>query len=126
MTDTLIKLISILLFIISAQSVQGQNKLYLKDSTGKATWTNWYFSINYPKKAADNNIEGAVVVSFDIDSTCAVVNVRLIKGIGYGCDEEAIKSVKNSKRTYPSGFGHRCIPEQGILKTFNFINPDKE
>jgi len=127
MTDTLIKITSTLLcFFLSNMHVQGQNKLYINDSTIKELWTTWHFSIKYPDKAAENKIQGEVVVSFDIDSTCSIVNVKLVKGIGYGCDEEAIKCVKMSKRTYPPGQGHKCIPHQGILKTFRFSNPDNE
>lgn len=127
MADTSVKLIATLLFfLLSNIPVQGQNKIYINDSTKKQSWTSWHFSLKYPDKAVENKIQGEVVVSFDIDSTCSIVNVKLIKGIGYGCDEEAIKCMKTSRRIYPSGQGRRCIPQQGLLQTFNFINPDIE
>ena len=126
MMGTLIKVTTTLLFFISGQYVQGQSKLYINDSTIKQPWTSWNFSLKYPKKAAENNIQGEVVVSFDIDSTCSIVNVKLVRGIGYGCDEEVIRCIKTSKRTYPPGQGRKCIPQQGLLQTFNFINTDNK
>lgn len=83
----------------------------------------WSFVFSYPKKAAENNIRGKVVVSFDIDSTCSVRNIRLVSGIGYGCDEEAIRSVKNVKLRYPKKY--KCTSQQNILQVFNFVNPDE-
>ena len=48
-------------------------------------------TISYPKKAQENKISGTVIVEFDRDSNCVFSNPRVIKGLGYGCDEEALK-----------------------------------
>lgn len=48
----------------------------------------------YPKEAQENGIEGTVYIAFDIDSTCTIVNARVLKGIGYGCDEMALETIR--------------------------------
>jgi hypothetical protein len=50
-------------------------------------------SIEYPKKARDNNICGTVIVEIEVDSLGIQRNPRVTKGLGYGCDEAALKAV---------------------------------
>ena len=52
------------------------------------------YSIRYPKKAQDNKIGGTVIVEFDRDSNCVLSNPKVIKGLGYDCDEEALRLAK--------------------------------
>ncbi len=49
--------------------------------------------LKYPKEAIDNKIEGAVEVVYDVDGLGAIRNVKILKGIGHGCDEEVIRLV---------------------------------
>jgi TonB family protein len=58
-------------------------------------------SINYPAKAKDNGIQGKVVVKFTISKTGNVKDVEIIRGIGGGCDQEAIRVVKNMPNWVP-------------------------
>jgi protein TonB len=51
----------------------------------------------YPKEAFEDSIEGKVYVIVVIDSTGKQYCARVIKGIGYGCDEEALRLVRASK-----------------------------
>lgn len=48
----------------------------------------------YPKAAADEQIEGTVVVRYTINHKGKVIDAKVISGIGYGCDEEAKRLVK--------------------------------
>ena len=52
------------------------------------------YTTNYPKMAQENKISGTVIIEFDRDSTCILSNPTVIKGIGYGCDEEALRAAK--------------------------------
>lgn len=106
----------------SVQFIQAQTNNGKADSAQTQFWKGWSYTFHYPKKANDSHVQGKVVIAFDIDSTCSVVNVRLVKGIGYGYDEEAVKAVKNVKPIYPKD--HKCIPHQNILQTFNFTDSD--
>jgi periplasmic protein TonB len=51
-------------------------------------------NIVYPQMAKENNIQGTVYVSFVVDTKGKVTDVKLLRGIGGGCDEEAIRVVK--------------------------------
>lgn len=49
--------------------------------------------LKYPKKAHKKGIEGKVYVQFVIDKEGNVTNAKVLKGIGFGCDEEALRVV---------------------------------
>ena len=59
-------------------------------------------SINYPKEAIEKGIEGRVFVGFIIDVDGSVTDVKLLRGIGCGCDEEAIRVVKSLPKWRPA------------------------
>jgi periplasmic protein TonB len=56
--------------------------------------------IKYPRMAIENGIEGNVTITFTIDSTGNAFGFHVSKGIGAGCDEEALKMVKNIPNTW--------------------------
>lgn len=58
-------------------------------------------NINYPQMAADAGIMGMVYVSFVVDKSGNVNNIRVLKGIGGGCDEEAIRVLKQMPKWSP-------------------------
>lgn len=60
-------------------------------------------NLEYPPEAKSSKIKGKVFVSFVVDSTGFVrkETVKAIQGIGYGCDEEAVRLVKESPKWNP-------------------------
>lgn len=52
-------------------------------------------NISYPQLARESNIQGTVYVTFVVEPNGSISNVKTLKGIGGGCDEEAIRVVKN-------------------------------
>jgi protein TonB len=50
--------------------------------------------LKYPKQARRMGVEGKVYVEFIIDETGEITNVKALKGIGAGCDEEAKRVMK--------------------------------
>jgi TonB family protein len=73
---------------------------YYKD--GAKAFTDFvYGNLKYPKDAVANKIEGIVICKYDIDHDGNVIDVRVIKSLGYGCDEEAIRVVKLLKFEVP-------------------------
>ena len=50
--------------------------------------------LSYPPEALENQIEGTVHLRYGIDHTGKVSDVKIIKGIGGGCDEEAVRLVR--------------------------------
>ncbi|MDX1618415.1 MAG: energy transducer TonB [Balneolaceae bacterium] len=53
--------------------------------------------INYPEKARHAQIEGRVIIQFIVNEKGEVENPRVVRGIGGGCDKEALRVVKNAK-----------------------------
>lgn len=49
--------------------------------------------IKYPRAAEQNGVEGKVYVSFIVEKDGTLSQLKLVTGIGYGCDEEALKSI---------------------------------
>lgn len=47
--------------------------------------------LKYPKDALKNRVEGKVFVRFVIETDGSLTNFKVLKGIGSGCDEEAIR-----------------------------------
>ncbi len=55
-------------------------------------------NIKYPQMAKESGIQGRVFVTFVIEKDGRVSDVRVLRGIGGGCDEEAIRVVQNMPR----------------------------
>lgn len=51
-------------------------------------------NINYPSAAQRSNIEGRVFISFVVEKDGSITGVEVLKGLGFGCDEEATRVVK--------------------------------
>lgn len=58
-----------------------------------------YERVTYPELAKNAGIEGRVVVQFIVDENGDVIDPRVIRGIGGGCDEAAIEAVRGVKFT---------------------------
>jgi len=54
-------------------------------------------TITYPEMARKAGIEGRVIVQFIVTENGTVENPRVIRGIGGGCDEEALRAVKKAR-----------------------------
>ena len=50
-------------------------------------------NLKYPAEALKHKIEGVVEVAYDVDGLGRVKNIRVLSGLGYGCDEEVIRLV---------------------------------
>jgi len=65
---------------------------------GKEAWQKLLKeNLNYPPKALEKKIEGIVNLSYEVNGNGKVMRPKVTKGIGYGCDEEAIRLVKLMK-----------------------------
>jgi TonB family protein len=58
-------------------------------------------NIKYPAAAQRANISGRVFVKFVVEDDGAIGDVEVMKGIGFGCDEEAIRVVKSMPKWNP-------------------------
>ena len=51
-------------------------------------------NVRYPEEAKKQGISGKVFVGFVVETDGSVSNVKVLQGIGGGCDEEAVRVVK--------------------------------
>lgn len=58
-------------------------------------------SVRYPEMAKQLGIEGKVYVSFIIETDGSISNIELVRGIGGGCDEEAMKRIAQMDKWIP-------------------------
>jgi len=55
--------------------------------------------VTYPEMARRAGIEGRVTIQFIVNERGQVENPRVVRGIGGGCDEEALKAVSKARFT---------------------------
>lgn len=58
-------------------------------------------NMKYPIMARESGIQGRVFVTFVVEKDGSITDVRILRGIGGGCDEEALKVVKNMPQWIP-------------------------
>jgi protein TonB len=58
-------------------------------------------NIKYPAMARENGITGTVYVTFVVEGNGKITDVKKLRGIGGGCDEEAIRVVKSMPEWKP-------------------------
>lgn len=52
-------------------------------------------NFKYPKEAVDSGIQGTVFVTFVVERDGSITGVKTLRGIGSGCDEEALRVVQS-------------------------------
>ncbi len=99
-----------------------------------------YEQLKYPKEAFENKIEGTVVIKAEINYKGIVIGAKIISGLGFGCDEEAIRvirllkfdidKIRNLKVTFFKTFNiHYKLPaslENTVSYTYVTNNPPQE
>ena len=68
-------------------------------------------NIKYPMMARESDIQGRVFVNFVVEPNGEISNVEVLRGIGGGCDEEAVRVVKSMPNWKPGkqrGSAVRC------------------
>lgn len=79
--------------------------------------------IKYPQPARDYHVEGTVYVQFVIQSDGTLTNHKVLKGIGYGCDEEALRIAQSMPRWSPGEQNGEAVPVWFTLPvTFDLLN----
>ncbi|MBN2729055.1 MAG: energy transducer TonB [Bacteroidales bacterium] len=72
-------------------------------------------NIQYPMAAKETGIQGTVHLTFVIETDGSISNVGLLRGIGGGCDEEAMRVVRNMPRWTPGNQQGRPVRVQFTL-----------
>ncbi len=58
-------------------------------------------NIIYPRRAQKKNIEGTVLIQFIVKKNGGIEKAKILKGIGGGCDVEALRVVKEMPNWNP-------------------------
>jgi protein TonB len=58
-------------------------------------------NVKYPVMAKEAGIQGKVFLEFVVEKDGSVTDAKVIRGIGGGCDEEALRVVENMPRWIP-------------------------
>ena len=76
-------------------------------------------NIKYPNQAKRMGVEGKVYVQFVVDTDGSITDVKAIRGIGAGCDEEATRILQGSPKWKPGKQRGRAV-KQRIVLPINF------
>ncbi len=74
--------------------------------------------LRYPKEALEKGIEGDVIVKYKVSGKGEVMDPEIVKGLGYGCDEEAIRLVNMLRYQSVKNRGLRVITDNKIKIPF--------
>jgi protein TonB len=69
-----------------------------------------YDKIKYPAIARENGIQGQVIVQFVVSKEGDIQNAKIARGIGGGCNEEALRVVNGMPRWKPGKHNGRAVP----------------
>ncbi|MGB1041103.1 MAG: TonB family protein [Flavobacteriales bacterium] len=59
-------------------------------------------NISYPSQAKTDSIEGTVYVQFVVEKNGELTDIRIVRGIGHGCDKEVLKMIGLMPRWNPA------------------------
>lgn len=80
----------------------------------------------YPEKAKAEGIEGRVFITFTIEKDGSVSNVKILRGIGGGCDEAAKEVIEKMPKWKPGTQRGKPVRVQFNLPIKFELEKDKE
>jgi protein TonB len=112
--------------------VEVEEKVYVSGLTQRATfpggttaWNKYLKSnIELPKQAIERGIEGAVYLSFEVSDSGEISDVLVTRGIGAGCDEEAVRLLKKSTDWTPARINTESVKSRQAIRIV-FKQPTK-
>lgn len=66
-------------------------------------------NIQYPKRAVDDGAEGRVMLGFVVNKEGEIDDIKVLRSIGYGCDEEAVRVVNKMPKWKPGKNNGRLV-----------------
>ncbi len=77
-------------------------------------------NLQYPAEALEKGIQGDVIIKYKVTGKGEVIDPEVIKGIGHGCDEEAVRLVSMLSYQSVKNRGVRVITDNRIKIPFRF------
>jgi len=79
-------------------------------------------NLKYPEEARENNIHGSVVITVVVQEDGSLVNIEVKQSLGFGCDEEAIRLIKDGPTWVPGRKNNQNISQSvEITVRFEFV-----
>ncbi len=66
-------------------------------------------NLKYPGPAQRSNIQGRVYLNFTVEPDGSLSNINVMRGIGFGCDEEALRVMKLMPKWKPGKQSGRAV-----------------
>jgi TonB family protein len=64
--------------------------------------------MKYPNQAKIAGIEGIIIITFKVDSTCTFINRKQDIKLGYGCDELVMETLDKMEKDFKKNNKKRC------------------
>lgn len=77
-------------------------------------------NLKYPGSAQRNNVQGKVYVQFTVCTDGTLSDYNVLKGIGFGCDQEAVRIIRLMNGKWLSGKVRGKEANTQIILPFNF------
>jgi protein TonB len=72
-------------------------------------------NIVYPQVAAENGLEGKVIVQFAVNSKGNVVDIKILRGLHPEVDKEVIRVLQSSPKWTPGKQGGKAVKQQFVV-----------
>lgn len=72
-------------------------------------------NLKYPPKAQKEEIQGRIILQFIVSESGKIGNIEIIRGIGGGCEEEAIRVMKLMPNWSPGKHKGKKVPVKFTL-----------
>ncbi|TGE27087.1 energy transducer TonB [Hymenobacter metallicola] len=72
-------------------------------------------NLRYPALARKKNIQGKVLVEFMVQKDGSLTDVKLVKRLGAGCDEEALRLIKAAPKWEPALYQGQPVKQKMVL-----------
>jgi len=82
-------------------------------------------NVKYPQKAKDEGVQGRVFIQFVVEKDGSIGEVKLLRGIGGGCDEEGIRVVKSMPKWTPGQQAGKSVRVHYTLPIFFKLTEDQ-
>ena len=84
---------------------------------GQGEWAKFLRkNLKYPRQAKRMGIEGAVFLNFIVDQQGIISDIQVARGIGGGCDDEAVRVLKNSPKWQPGKQRGRAVKSRMSIR----------
>jgi periplasmic protein TonB len=72
-------------------------------------------NLKYPEQAIKEGVEGRVALNFVVSKDGSLSNVKVTQGIGAGCDEEAVRILKQSPKWQPAVHQGKAVKSKATI-----------